>query len=155
MPENATRHQKCSTHDVFRAGAEQVIAEIRRRGGSATLIRGRRARVHASGADGRTVVIRVKTKTRGTWQASIGDGRPTEETQSADQFWVLVDVGHDEAEFYITPAGWMQRDIGATHQEYLARHGGHRAENDESNHHAIGLDRVEQWKDRWDILGMF
>lgn len=156
MPENATLQQKRTTQEVFRADVNQVTSEIRRRGGNATLTKGLRARVRAGDADhSRTVEIRVKAKTTGTWQASTDDGRPGEEPQGVDQYWVLVDLGQDPAEFYIAPAGWMKRDIETAHREYLDRHGGRRAQNDESKHHAIRLNRVEQWEDRWDILGIF
>ena len=156
MPENTALDQKRSNHEVFRAGVSQVAAQIHRRGGKTTLTKGRSIRLRASDAERkRTVDIRVKTKTRGTWQASIDDGRPREEPQTVDEYWVLVDLRQGEADFYIAPAWWMEDDIYATHQDYLNLHGGHRAENDKSKHHAIRLDRVQQWQDRWDILGIF
>ena len=41
-------------------------------------------------------------------------------------------------------------------EAYLARHGhgGRRKINPESTHHSISLKRIEQWRDRWDILGL-
>jgi hypothetical protein len=48
----------------------------------------------------------------------------------------------------------MEDDIYSAHQDYLMRHGGRRAENNDSKHHAIRLDRVQQWEGRWDILGI-
>jgi hypothetical protein len=48
----------------------------------------------------------------------------------------------------------VRRDIDADHQAYLARHGGRRAVNQESDHHAIRLERVALWESRWDLLGV-
>lgn len=149
-----TTKQKRTTHQVAKAGVQSVAAEIERRGGHATPTKGNYLR--ASDAEhGHTVEIRVKTKTRGTWQTSIDDGRPMKGPQNQDQFWVLVDLGPNEAEFYIAPAWWMENDIYTNHQRYLDEHAGHRAQNDQSKHHAIPVKRLEQWKERWDILGIF
>ncbi|MET0522964.1 MAG: hypothetical protein ABW156_13515, partial [Jiangellaceae bacterium] len=54
----------------------------------------------------------------------------------------------------IAPAWWVQNDIYEHHQAYLKQHGGHRAVNDRSQHHAISTNRLTAWKDRWDVLGI-
>jgi hypothetical protein len=51
-------------------------------------------------------------------------------------FWVFVDFG-GEPRYWIVPEWWIRSDIHEAHQQYLQKHGGHRAENDDSNHHSI------------------
>ncbi len=154
MTETPKLPTKRTTYQVAKAGLQSVAAEIERRGGNATPLKGNYLRAGAA-EHSATVKIRVKTKTRGTWQTSIDDGRPRKEPETLDEFWVLVDLGHDEADFYVAPAWWMENDIYINHQRYLDEHAGHRAQNDQSKHHAIPVKRIEQWNDRWDILGIF
>lgn len=42
-----------------------------------------------------------------------------------------------------------------THQAYLKKHGGKRKTTPGSKHHSITTKRIESWKDRWEILGIF
>lgn len=58
-------------------------------------------------------------------------------------------------EYFVVPEKWIQKDIDAAYAAYLKRHGGKRARTPGSTHHAIRKDRVEQWRDRWDLLGIF
>jgi hypothetical protein len=51
------------------------------------------------------------------------------------------------------PEWWIQNDIFETHAAY--RHGGRRSGGSDSMHHGIATSRVEQWSDRWDLLGIF
>lgn len=60
----------------------------------------------------------------------------------------------DPTDFYVVPRWWIENDIFRAHNEYLARHGGQRANNPDATHHRIPTDRVIQWKDRWDLLGL-
>jgi hypothetical protein len=69
-------------------------------------------------------------------------------------FWVFVDFG-GEPRYWIVPEWWMRNDIHEAHQRYLQKHGGHRARNDESNHHSIEESRLERWKNKWDVLNIF
>lgn len=106
----------------------------------------------------RTVAIQVKTKTSGTWHTTIHRGRPRGEDPDETQFWVFVDLGRDQGvppEFFVAPAWWIENSIHEEHKAYLARHGGRRAKNPDSTHHAITQKVVEPWRDRWDILGIF
>jgi len=57
-------------------------------------------------------------------------------------------------EFYIMPEWWIANDIHERHAAYLKRYGGKRKHGGDSTHHSINLDRIAQWKDRWDILGL-
>ena len=74
--------------------------------------------------------------------------------EAEDSFWVFVDIGGERTEFYIAPKWWVENNIYETHHEYLARHGGKRAINQESTHHAILHRHIAEWKDRWDVLGI-
>jgi hypothetical protein len=54
------------------------------------------------------------------------------------------------------PEWWIQNDIYRAHSNYLAKHGGVRpGSNPDSTHHAIQTARVSEWRDRWDLLGIF
>lgn len=79
---------------------------------------------------------------------------PREEDPTEDRFWIFVDLGPEHPEFYIAPGWWVQNDIYEHHRAYLERHGGKRAVNDESQHHAIQTNRLLNWKHRWDVLGV-
>ena len=57
--------------------------------------------------------------------------------------------------FTLGVRGWIRHDIHEAHQQYLNKHGGHRAKNDDSNHHSINESRLENWHNTWDILGIF
>lgn len=41
------------------------------------------------------------------------------------------------------------------YQAYLKRHGGQRPVTPESKHIGIRTELVAEWKDRWDLLGIF
>jgi hypothetical protein len=47
----------------------------------------------------------------------------------------------------------LGNDIHQAHLDYLDKHGGHRAQNDESTHHAISVKRIAGWKDNWEQMG--
>jgi hypothetical protein len=57
----------------------------------------------------------------------------------------LVDIGA-APEFYVVPEWWIEDSIYREHQEYLARHGGRRAQNPDSKHHGIPKSRVAEWR---------
>lgn len=59
-------------------------------------------------------------------------------------------------DFYVMPELRIRRDIYDGHQKYLSRHGGHRpGGNDASEHCRILPDRVAEWQDAWNVLGIF
>jgi hypothetical protein len=73
------------------------------------------------------------------------------------EFWVFVDLGDLDTvpRYWVVPDWWIRNDIYKTHKAYLDRHGGKRARNPESKHHAIDERRLKDWPARWDILGLF
>jgi hypothetical protein len=106
-------------------------------------------------ASGECSHVRVRARTSGTWQGDIRDGDPARAPSYARTFWVFVDL-EDAGRplFFVVPDAWMRQDIQREHQVYLDRHGGERAITRDSTHHAIQSWRVQQWRDRWDLLGL-
>ena len=137
-------------------GRDLVLDELRRRGavdidvsdGAIHVIRA------TSRTTGKTVNIRCKTRTAGTWQASTKLGTPGTELADERDFWVFVDLADDSPHYFIAPDWWVRNDIYQAHQAYLEKHGGRRARTDLSDHHAIQPARIAVWHDRWDILDL-
>lgn len=73
-------------------------------------------------------------------RSRLGPGRP---------------LGGEDPVYYLVPGWWMQNDIYTVHEQYLEEHGGQRAKSPDSTHHAIAITRVEKWRERWDVLGIF
>jgi hypothetical protein len=137
-----------------RAGEQALVAELSRRGASLIeVIPGRRRTLRVVHR-GRDYTLRVKARRAGTWQASTSDGEPRAVETEPTRFWVFADLAERPPALYIAPDWWVRNDIFLAHREYLARHGGHRARTDESTHHAVPLDRIAEWRDRWDQLGL-
>lgn len=151
---------KPDKHQVGRAGEHFVAAELHRRGAYAVTFAGNMPNIDilaSNKAQTRTVSIQVKTKTSGSWHSDIRRGEPLELDPADQRFWIFVDLRKPpaEPEYYIVPDSWMRNDIYTKHQEMLASHGGTRAKNPDSTHHAIRRSRIEQWRDEWDKLGIF
>jgi hypothetical protein len=152
---------KLNTQQVGRAGEHFVAAELHRRGAYAVTFSGNMPEIDILASDvtrRRTVAIQVKTKTAGTWQTLITRGRRRRRKPDETDFWVFVDLGKDpevRPDYFVTPRWWIENSIYKRHQEYLVRHGGHRARTPESKHHAIPLSAIEEWRECWDSLGIF
>jgi hypothetical protein len=151
---------KLNNQQVARAGQHFVAAELYRRGAYTVTFAGKPliAVFATDQHQERKVFIQVKTRQAGTWQTSTKYGQPREEPKPPERrFWVFVDLlkaGASPA-YFIVPEWWIQNDIHVAHQAYLGRHGGVRARTATSTHHAIGPSRLEEWRDAWDILGIF
>lgn len=147
-------------HQTARAGEHYVAAELNRRGAYAVTFAGNMPKIDILASDTdreRTISIQVKTRRTGTWHASTKDGRQAKRKKNEDRFWIFVDIEKVDSPpcYYIVPDWWMRNDIFKKFEEIKARHGGQRAKNPDSTHHGIRIKRVEQWKDRWDILKVF
>lgn len=145
---------------VARAGEHFVAAELNRRGAYAVTFAGNMPNIDilASDADqNRTVMIQVKTRRKGTWHSSSTRGIPRTKKDADNKFWVFVDLpdAPGQPSYFIAPEWWVLNDIYVHHGAYLAKHGGKRAVNPDSTHHAIKHARIEEWRNRWDILGLF
>ncbi|MCS2162618.1 hypothetical protein MUU47_16125 [Scandinavium sp. H11S7] len=114
---------------------------------------GNRSFITFDAPNGKGYKVTTRTKTSGTWQTTTNYGASCTFNKDDNEFWVFVDIGQKPNIFYVTPLSWINNDIYQAHMDYLTKHGGHRAENDESTHHAISIKRVASWKDAWDKLG--
>lgn len=149
---------KLKPHQVGQAGEHFVAAELHRRGAYAVAFSGNMPDIDVLASDvdhSEQVAIQVKTKTAGTWHASINRGRQRTEDSADNRYWVLVDIGRDAGRapgYFIVPEWWIENHIHETHLAYLAEHQGRRPRNPNSTHFAIRPDDVERWRDRWDLL---
>ena len=148
---------------VGRSGEYFVVAELNKRGAFAVTFAGNMPKIDLMACNQdqtRTVHIQVKSKRGGrSWHASSLAGNPTKPPAASSamtEFWVFVDLGELDASptYWIVPDWWVRNDIFTAHKAYLDKHGGRRARNPDSTHHAIEEWRLGQWKGRWDVLGM-
>jgi hypothetical protein len=65
---------------------------------------------------------------------------------------IFVDLTGDAPDFYIAPAKWVRDDVLRRFVAWLESKGGVRPRNPDSDHHAIELDHIRQWHQRWDVL---
>jgi hypothetical protein len=150
-----------SNQQVGRAGEYFVVAELNKRGAFAVPFAGNMPKIDliaCNSDESRTVYIQVKTKRGGkTWHSSIIGSQATLEKLDESYFWVFVDLGNldENPRFWVVPDWWLKNDIYTAHLAYLQRHGGQRASNPDSTHHAIAEERLEEWRGRWEILGIF
>jgi hypothetical protein len=146
-----------TAHQVARAGEYFVAAELHRRGAYAVPFADNMPGIDllASNIDqSRMVTIQVKARRAGAWQTRVSRGCPRKVEPDERRFWIFVDL-EGEPVYYIVPEWWIQNDIHRAHMAYLDRHGGHRAINPTSDHHSIQHTRIQEWRDRWDVLGIF
>lgn len=149
------------TQQVARAGEHFVAAELNKRGAFAVTFAGNMPKIDLIACNqdqSCTIHIQVKTKRSGrAWQTSIVGSEPMEPRIDETNFWVFVDLGDLSAppRYWVTPDWWIRDNIYKTHMAYLERHGGTRARNPDSTHHAIDETRLREWQGRWDILDIF
>lgn len=160
MPEKQ-KSRGTGNQQVGRAGEYFVVAELNKRGAFAVPFAGNMPKIDliaCNGNQSRTVHIQVKTKRGGrTWHSSIVGSKPMTPLADETNFWVFVDLGelNTAPRYWILPDWWIRDDIYTAHLAYLNRHGGQRASNPDSTHHAIDESRLSEWQGRWDILGIF
>lgn len=161
MPKPQVSPRKLQLHQVAQAGEHFVAAELHRRGAYAVTFSGNMPNIDILASDveqTRAVQIQVKTKTTGTWHTSITRGEPRSENFEERDFWILVDIGKDpevRPTYYVVPHWWMVNHIHVRHHERIAVHGGRRLVNPDAKHFAITRKNVADWRDRWDLLGIF
>jgi hypothetical protein len=161
-PKTATVEPKSKrgrSQQIAAAGEFFVAAELSRRGAHTAIYLGNMPRIDLSATNidqTRVVSIQVKTRRAGTWHARTTDGRACEEKTDETHFWIFVDILNNKLkpDYYIVPEWWLANNIHELHTAYLQKHGGKRKHGGDSTHHGVTLDRIEQWKDRWDILGL-
>ncbi|MDG3012620.1 hypothetical protein G4X40_20985 [Rhodococcus sp. D2-41] len=136
-----------STADL---GIAWFIEQIRDRGATATRVTGTRrtaVRVTVRGHD--PIVVRVKTRTDGTWQASKTDENlDTDDTGAG--FWAFVDLWLSPPAVFILQAKDVADGIRRATDAWVARD----PRRERIGHHAIEPARVRYGRDRWDLLGL-
>ncbi len=114
---------------------------------------GRRTFIKFDSPTGKKYKVTTRAKMSGTWQTSINYANKCVPDKNDDEFWIFIDIRKEPGTFYITPLSWIQNDIYEAHSDYLDKHNGRRAINDNSTHHAISVKRISEWKDAWAQLG--
>ena len=97
--------------------------------------------------DGNTVQVSSRRQPGSPWQVNVN--HPVVNDAAA---MIFVDLTSDASDFYIAPAQWVRDDVKRHHDSWLASKGGVRPRNPESGHHAVELDHIRQWHQRWDVL---
>lgn len=148
-----------NSHELNREGRRRVEAELLQRGAASVTSSGtRKACLYATNSShSRTIDVLVKTKQKGNWHTKAPEAVETTtppDSSIVSKFWVFVDFS-GAPQYWIVPDWWIRNDIHIAHKKYLEKHGGHRARNDNSNHHSIEEGRLEGWQDKWEILGVF
>lgn len=145
-----------TAQDTAQKGIAAATAELERRGARVERAGGSRSRnwLRVSLPGVASADVYVKTRASGTWQTDVRKGTPGAERAGERQFWMFVDLTTDPAAFYIAPSWWVENDIYETYEADLARFGGSRPRSPQSTHHGIREERIAQWRDRWDLLGL-
>jgi hypothetical protein len=142
--------------DIPRLGRKLVAGELVTRGAGCVeeMTALNRRMLRARTPSGESIEIIVKVRRSGTWQASTNDGDPSKSSDNV--FWIFVDLenGPQSPRYFVAEDRWVREDILKHHSAYLERHGGRRAESEDSTHHAVQPARIVAWEDRWDILGL-
>jgi hypothetical protein len=142
--------------ETARRGLQQAVQALERRGATVQADTSTRSKnmLRVRLPEGGPVHVYVKTRATGTWQTDVRKGTPAPESADETRFWVFVDLTESPTAFYIAPAWWVENDIYQTHQAFLARFGGRRPRSPGSTHYGIPEQRIRQWRERWDLLGL-
>lgn len=137
-------------------GQLMVLQKLTSLGASNAIVQkeGNRSSITFDAPNGKTYKVTTRAKTSGTWQTSTNYAAQCALDKKDNAFWVFVDLGREPNTFYITPLSWIRNDIYEAHLAYLDKHGGHRAQNDESTHHSISVKRIAGWKNAWGEMGL-
>lgn len=142
-----------NTSEVGFASVSKKISELGAK--NIEIVRkGNKRTIEFIGKNGNPYQITSRAKNNGTWQTSISYGAPQESIINESEFWVFVDISTTEHTFYVVPLWWIKNDIHQVHTEYLVKHGSHRAKNNNSNHNAISKQRIENWCNAWELIGL-
>jgi hypothetical protein len=148
--EPVERGEAADTRTTAQRGIDLVMRELRARGLRAQQVEdARRNEVAVGGPSHPSYILRVKTRSAGTWQVSTNDGDP-DPPHDDSRVVVFVDLAGREPDYYLVPEWWYQEDVYREHSGYLACLSGPRP----STHHAIPVKRIQRWRGRWDLLGV-
>jgi len=145
-----------SSADVAKKGVELAMSELKARGADVIRETSTRAAnyLRVTAGAGPPKRVYVKTRRTGDWQTDTRKGRPRASEEDPGEFWLFVDLAAEPPQFFIAPAWWVENDLYEDYQAYIARHGGRRAVNPTSTHQRITRDRITEWHERWDLLGL-
>lgn len=137
-------------------GQLMVLQKLTSLGASNAIVQkeGNRSSITFDAPNGKTYKVTTRAKTSGTWQTSTNYAAQCTLDKNDNEFWVFIDLGREPNTFYVTPLSWIRNDIYTAYMVYLEKHGGHRAQNDESTHHSISVKRIADWKDAWGLMGL-
>jgi len=97
----------------------------------------------------------TQSRTKTTWHIEIDRDMEMQHPADDHQFWIFVNLAASPAGFYVVPSWWMQNNIYQEHfYEHWALNDGYRMRKRGGQHHEIQEYRIEQWKSRWDLLGL-
>lgn len=138
---------KFQTADV---GFNAAEPKIERCGATGVDIRrdGHKRYITYIGRDGNFYEVTTRSKSKGDWQTSISYGVSSKWKANEREFWLFVGLEFDPPKFYPMPQWWKKNDVHKAFQVLLKKHGGHRARNDKSTHHAVRLNRIHHWESR-------
>ncbi len=156
------RHTKL----VGQAGEYLVAGELARRGYIATTFAGNVPDfdIVASNESGLHVSVQVKTISGSNWQFTIkrfcdisfegtkqiiGDAKPCPIEQLVCVMVILRDEGDT---FFVLPWTRLRDIVIEDYREYLTRLGGTRPRKPRSLHCALSPERLERYKDNWDLV---
>lgn len=143
-----------ATQQTRERGQSLLEKEIARRGGALDIVgKGRSERLLVQ-IPGRTVTARFSVKSKRDWLTRTTEGDPLA-VDDESRMWVFVDIAEEESvHFYIAPEAVIRRDIFEKYEAYLTKHGGRRPKSPDSRNYAIRVEHIEQWLERWDLLGL-
>lgn len=137
------------------AGEYFVAAELSRRGyvASLTLRNTRGIDILASNADAtKSVGIQVKTKFGKKPQWLLN--RKAEKDTAENLFYVFVKINSSDApEYYIVPRAVVAKYVSERYRAWLAKPGRNGKPHRE-NSMRVFRDRENEYRDRWDLLGL-
>ncbi|QCQ90476.1 hypothetical protein [Rhodococcus sp. SGAir0479] len=137
-----------ATSPTAERGITWFIEQVRNRGGEASRVTGTlRTAVRVVIPGCAPVVVRVKTRTGGTWQATKKDENLRTDDTGA-KFWAFVDLSVAPTEVFILPAAEVAAGIRRATDAWIARDPSRRR----TGHHAIELARIAHGRGRWDLL---
>ena len=151
---------------VGRAGEYLVVAELNRRGITATPLAGNAPDIDIlAHAGGESIALQVKTNASGDWHTNVDLFMDIEQAGKKQKILgkksirrkslhVYVKLGEcrDEDEFYVLTAGNLQDMIYDGYKSYMESIGCVRKRNPESRHSAISRSALLKYRDNWEIV---
>lgn len=150
-PSAPPRSQPASQPGVADQGIDWFLLQLRARGAHGErVMTSRRTAVRVERPGAAPIVVRVKTRTAGTWQAQKAD-EDLSNDDTGSSFWAFVDLSTSRKPVYILASEEVANGIRTATDAWIARD----SRRERTGHHAIELARVAGGRDRWDLLGLF